>query len=110
MTEQQKMALVYEACLVEGFSLKDFKNFIFTAKDWINKGKDILKWLNQDEIRREYVGFIPAISTFTMAIYSHNFFSKNPEIFLHNEEMAKDLINKIAQFLSDNPQILQLFQ
>jgi len=45
-----------------------------------------------------------ATSPPTMAMYVNDFLSKN------FPNLGSDIINKIAQFLSNNPQILELFK
>jgi hypothetical protein len=71
-----------------------------SIKDWIMQNKSVLKAM----ARELTVIGMPLTSAFTMAAYVSNFLQKN---FPNLPEQA---LNKIAQFIADNPQILNLLK
>ena len=71
-----------------------------SIKDWMMQNKSVLKAM----ARELTVIGVPITSAFTMAAYVSNFLQKN---FPNLPEQALD---KIAQFIANNPQILELLK
>lgn len=71
-----------------------------SIKDWMMQNKESLKQLGKELI---LMG-LPLTSAGSMGIYVSNFLTKN---FPNLPEQALD---KIAQFISNNPQILDLLK
>jgi hypothetical protein len=69
-------------------------------KDWIIKNKNILKQLGKE---LSMMIMLPA-SAGSMGIYVSNFLTKN------FPNLPEQTLSKIAQFISDNPQILDLIK
>ena len=69
-------------------------------KDWIIKNKNILKQLGKE---LSMMVMLPA-SAGSMGIYVSNFLTKN------FPNLPEQTLSKIAQFISDNPQILNLIK
>jgi hypothetical protein len=80
---------LYEEVLVEGAIL-----------DWMKNNKEVVKQLVKE---LSMMGLLFG-SAGSMGIYVSNFLTKN---FPNLPEQA---VNKIAQFISDNPQILDLIK
>ena len=71
-----------------------------SIKDWIMQNKNVLKAMAKELT----ITGLPLVSAASMGIYVSNFLTKN---FLNLPEQALD---KIAQFISNNPQILDLLK
>ena len=72
-----------------------------SIKDWIMSNKDVLKAMAKE--LTTYIA-LPLTSAFTMAAYVNDFLEKN---FPNLPEQVND---KIAQFIANNPQILDLLK
>ena len=71
-----------------------------SIKDWIMQNKNVLKAMAKELT----ITGLPLVSAASMGIYVSNFLTKN---FPNLPEQALD---KIAQFISNNPQILDLLK
>ena len=71
-----------------------------SIKDWIMQNKNVLKTMAKELS----ITGIPLVSAASMGIYVSNFLTKN---FSNLPEQALD---KIALFISNNPQILDLLK
>ena len=71
-----------------------------TIKDWIMQNKNVLKAMAKELT----ITGLPLVSAASMGIYVSNFLTKN---FPNLPEQALD---KIALFISNNPQILDLLK
>jgi hypothetical protein len=78
---------LYEEVLEEG-----------AIMDWVKDHKDVLKQL----IKELSMGGLLFGSAGSMGIYVSNFLTKN------FPNLPEQTLSKIAQFISDNPQILEL--
>jgi len=71
-----------------------------SIKDWIMQNKGVLK-----AMAKELTIFgLPITSAFTMAAYVSNFLQKN------FPNLSEQTLDKIAQFISNNPQVLDIFK
>lgn len=72
-----------------------------SIKDWIMQNKNVLK-----AMAKELTAYIalPLTSAFTMAAYVNDFLEKN------FPNLPEQTLEKIAQFIIDNPQILNLLK
>ena len=71
-----------------------------SIKDWIMQNKNVLKAMAKELT----ITGLPLVSAASMGIYVSNFLTKN---FPNLPEQALD---KFAQFISNNPQILDLLK
>lgn len=71
-----------------------------SIKDWIMQNKNVLKQMTKELT----ITGLPLVSAASMGIYVSNFLTKN---FPNLPEQALD---KIALFISNNPQILDLLK
>jgi hypothetical protein len=71
-------------------------------KEWIKNHKDILK---KFALEMGVIG-TGLVSPAVMVSYMNDFLKANPEILLQHRELAGQALNNIAQFLANNPQIL----
>jgi len=103
MNDYEELGIIYESKVLNEGAIQNLGAII---KDGLSRGLDLV-----DIIRThlsEFMIIFSIISSISFGERVDNAYQKHPELLQQHTEYAEKMVQKIGQFLSDNPKIMNI--